>query len=57
MKAIKHIHSIYKRRDLNITTINLDGEFTSLRDDLLSLNINLNAAVNDEHVPVAERYI
>ena len=57
LKAIKHIHSIYKRRGFNITNINLDGEFTSLKDDLLSLNITLNAAANDEHVPVAERYI
>ena len=57
LKAIQHIARIYKRRVFSIKTINLDGGFASLKNDLLDLNISLNVAANDEHIPVAERYI
>ena len=57
LKAIQHIHRIYKRRGLRTTRFNLDGEFASLKDELLSLDITLNITANDEHVPVAERFI
>ena len=55
LKAIQHVNSIYKKRSFNVSTINLDGEFANLKDELLTLNINLNVTANNEHVPVAER--
>ena len=57
LKAIQHINRIYRRRGFRITTINLDGEFGNLKNDLLDLDIILNETANNEHVPVAERYI
>jgi hypothetical protein len=34
-----------------------DGEFESMRGDVLDLEMELNVVSNDEHVPEVERYI
>ena len=45
------------KRGFKISTLLMDGQFESIRDDLAGMQINLNTVSNDEHVPEVERYI
>ena len=44
-------------RGLSIVMIHADEEFSSLREDLTALGVNLNIASTNEHVPEIERAI
>jgi acetolactate synthase regulatory subunit len=55
--AIKQVLSVYKKRGFVVTTLHMDGEFETLRGELADLQVTLNTASNDEHVPEVERHI
>ena len=57
LSTLKMIKRIYDQRGFKITQINSDGQFESLRGDLAAMQIHLNVASNDEHVPEIERHI
>lgn len=57
LPCIKHVNNLYNKRGLKIIMIHADEEFSSLRDELLTLNIDINIAATNEHVPEIERTI
>jgi hypothetical protein len=57
LKALINVRNIYRGRGFNITHLLFDGEYECLRGDMASLQIQLNTASNDEHVPDIERFI
>lgn len=57
LTAIKQVRNVYAQRGFRITTMILDGEFETLRGDLASLQIALQTASHDDHVPEIERHI
>ena len=57
LMAIKQVLNVYKKQGFVLTTILMDGEFETLRGELSALQLTLNTASNDEHVPEVERYI
>jgi hypothetical protein len=57
LNSVKQVQAIYQKRGFIITHMLFDGEFECLRGALATLNITLNAATNDEHVPEVERFI
>jgi hypothetical protein len=57
LKAFVNVHNIYRGRGFNITHLLFDGEYECLRGNMASLQITLNTASNDEHVPDIERFI
>jgi hypothetical protein len=56
-KAIKAVKSVYLRSGFKITTALMDGEFETLRENLLDMRIQLNTTGRDEHVGDIERFI
>jgi hypothetical protein len=58
LQSFKTVSAIYKKRGFRVTMGHTDGEFESMRGDLLDLGMELNVVSNDEHVPKkVERYI
>jgi hypothetical protein len=57
LKALLNVRNVYRRRGFNITHLLFDGEYECLRGDMASVQITLNTASNDEHVPDIERFI
>jgi Reverse transcriptase (RNA-dependent DNA polymerase) len=57
LKALLNVRNVYRRRGFNITHLLFDGEYECLRGDMGSVQITLNTASNDEHVPDIERFI
>ena len=55
--TIKMIKKVCDQHGFKITQINMDGQFETLCGDLAEMQINLNVASNDEHVPEIERHI
>jgi hypothetical protein len=56
-QAFKNIKAIYAKRGFKIIMCHTDGEFESMRGDLLDLGMDLNVVSAGEHVPEVERYI
>jgi hypothetical protein len=57
LQFFKTVSAIYKKRGFRVTMGHTDGEFESMREDLLDLGMELNVFSNDEHVPEVEWYI
>jgi Zinc knuckle len=57
LKAIRNVLNIYEGRGFKVSHFLMDGQFNSLRNEILSLGIDLNAVARQEHVPEVERYI
>ena len=57
MASIKQVKRIYSLRGFRITAMVMDGQFENLRGALADMQIALNTASNDEHVPEIERHI
>ena len=57
LTAIKQVRDIYAQRGFRVTVAIMDGQFEPLRGDLAGLNIGLQVAGHDDHVPEVERYI
>ena len=57
LASFKSIKRIYAQRGFKIMQINSDGQFETLRGDLAEMQIQLNVASDDEHVPEIERHI
>jgi hypothetical protein len=53
--ALDTIICLYRRHGLIVGTVNADGEFKPLQEEIPSVSFNLCA--NDEHVPEIKRYI
>jgi hypothetical protein len=57
LAAIKQVKGIYMKRGFRLNVLLMDGQFEVLRGDLAEMQITLNTASNNEHVPEIERYI
>ena len=58
LPALNNVHAIYKARGFVTDTIHADKEFQSLKTPLLKkINILMNIATTNEHVPEIERMI
>jgi hypothetical protein len=57
IKALNHVRQIYAKRGFRARYCHVDGEFEPLCSDISEMKIELNTALNDEHVPEIERYI
>ena len=58
MKAIRSTVSVYKKRGFQVCVVQADNEFDPLRAELAAdLEIDLNCAAADMHVPEVEREI
>jgi hypothetical protein len=57
LNAMKQVQNIYAQRGFRIITAVMDGQFEPLRGDLAGINIGLQTAGHDDHVPEIERYI
>jgi hypothetical protein len=55
--AIKNVLAIYKNRGFCMETAMMDGEFASLKANILELGVSLNITSANEHVPEIERRI
>ena len=56
VQLIKNVLPIYTQRGLQVDNALLNGEFVPLRTDLLTLGINPNFAIQNEHLPKIERH-
>jgi len=54
---LKDVTDYYRTRGFNITTMLMDPEFERLRQKLLTIQVQLNCASKNEHVPDVERQI
>jgi hypothetical protein len=57
LNAIKQVHNIYTQRGFRLTIALMDGQFELLCGEIADLNIGLQTAALDDHVPEIERYI
>jgi hypothetical protein len=53
--ALDTVIHLYHHRSLIVGTVNADGEFKPLQEEILLVSFNL--CTNDEHVPKIEQYI
>ena len=54
LKGLKKVSAIYANRGFIVKHALMDGQFEPLREDLMSLGINLNVMAANEHVPLIE---
>ena len=55
--AILQVKRIYALRGFIVTEIAMDGQFEPIRGDLADIQVGLNTAGHDDHVPEIERHI
>ena len=57
IKAVQPGKRIYVQRGFIVTEIAMDGQFEPIRGNLVDIQVGLNTAGHDDHVPEVERHI
>ena len=57
LPCLIRVRDLYRSRGFQLVMCHADDEFTSLRASLLALNVGINIAATNEHVPEIERAI
>ena len=55
--AVLQVKRIYAQRGFIVTDIAMDGQFEPIRGELADIQVGLNTAGHDDHVPEVERHI
>lgn len=56
-QAVLQVKRIYAQRGFIVTEVAMDGQFEPIRGDLTDIQVGLNTAGHDDHVPEIERHI